>query len=71
MKSNMNQHRLLILSKDQEIYLRLIEQARLPGLTLTGASGPDQVTEMASECDLVFGESALISTVINQLAQVK
>jgi phosphoglycerate dehydrogenase-like enzyme len=71
MKSNMNQHQLLILSKDQEIYLRLIEQARLPGLTLTGASGPDQVTEMASECDLVFGESALISTVINQLAQVK
>jgi len=64
-------HHLLVLSEDHQVYIRLLEQARLPDLIITAASKPDQVTGKAGEFDLIFGEPELISKVINLLTKVE
>ena len=71
MEKNSPRHYLLILSEDHEVYTQLIGQAHLPDLIIKGTNMPWQVADTAIEYDLVFGEPALISTVINQLPQVK
>jgi phosphoglycerate dehydrogenase-like enzyme len=71
MEKNLIVHHLLILSEDHEVYTRLIGQSELPGLIINGASKPEQVADTAGEYDLVFGEPALISTIINRLPQVE
>jgi phosphoglycerate dehydrogenase-like enzyme len=62
-----NRHHLLILSQHFETYKQLIEQASLPGLSVSAVSEPEQALRIGSECDLVFGEPSLVSQVLNNL----
>lgn len=63
--------KLLILSKNADAYLRLIRAANLPGLSITAASGPEEVPAPDTDCDIVFGEPSLISKVIAQLSDLR
>jgi phosphoglycerate dehydrogenase-like enzyme len=60
-------HKLLILSKEFEIYQQLIEQAKLPELSILAVDNPEKAIEIGADCDLLFGEPSLISKVINHL----
>jgi phosphoglycerate dehydrogenase-like enzyme len=64
-------HRLLILSQDFEVYKRLIEQARLPGLSILAVGDPGEVICVGRDCDLVFGEPSLVSKVLKHLPGLK
>lgn len=55
MKIKPELHRLLILSQDFEVYKRLIEQKRLPGLSIMAVNEPSEAIRIGSECELVFG----------------
>ncbi len=68
-KSELNQ--LIILSKDFEIYKQIIEQARLPGLTILAMDDPGEAIPCGTECNLLFGEPSLLSEVINHLPNLK
>lgn len=63
-------HCLLILSQDHEEYQRLIEQAKLPGLSILATNLESEAAGIASTCDLVFGEPSRLSNVINQLPRL-
>jgi phosphoglycerate dehydrogenase-like enzyme len=71
MENKSEPHKLLILSKDFEIYKDLIEQVRLPGLSILADSEPSEAIQIGRECDLVFGEPSLVSKVLNHLAKLK
>jgi phosphoglycerate dehydrogenase-like enzyme len=64
-------HHLLIVSQHFEIYKQLIEQASLPGLSIIAVSEPGQAIRLGYECDLVFGEPALVGQVLNSLPKVR
>jgi phosphoglycerate dehydrogenase-like enzyme len=64
-------HQLLILSQDFEVYKHLIEQERLPGLSILAVSEPDEAIRMGSECDLAFGEPFRVSMVLSYLPFLK
>ncbi len=63
-------YKLLIISKDYEIYQQLIEQNHLPGLSIQAVSDSAMAVELGSGCDLVFGEPSLVCQVINDLPDV-
>jgi phosphoglycerate dehydrogenase-like enzyme len=67
MKNKPEFHRLLILSKDFEIYKQLIVAAGLPNLTIQAFDDPSQAVQLAKESDLIFGEPSKLSRVINHL----
>jgi len=71
MENESDLNKLLILSKDFEIYKRLIERANLPGLSILAASEPEEAIYIGSECNLIFGEPSLISKVLNYLPLIK
>ncbi len=71
MKNNIPLHRLLIVSQHYEIYKQLIEQSGLPGLSILAFSEPGEAIHLGSECDLVFGEPALVSQVLNHLPNLQ
>jgi phosphoglycerate dehydrogenase-like enzyme len=71
MEKESDLHQLLILSKDFEIYKRLIEQMNLPGLSILAASEPNEAIHIGGECDLIFGEPSLVSKVLNHLPRIK
>ena len=64
-------HKLLILSKDYEIYQQYIEQTHLPGLSILAVSDSTEAVQLGSGCDLVFGEPSLVCQVINDLTDVR
>jgi phosphoglycerate dehydrogenase-like enzyme len=70
MMNEPNLHNLLILSQHFENYKQLIEQASLPGLSILAVGEPAQAVQIGAECDLVFGEPALLCQVINSLSNV-
>lgn len=59
--------RLLILSQDSIQYKHLIEAADLPGLSIYAVNEPTDTITCCDEFDLLLGEPALISQVINCL----
>jgi phosphoglycerate dehydrogenase-like enzyme len=63
-------HRLLILSQDEGSYRHLISQAELPGLSIRSTNSELEGISIGQACDLLFGEPALVSKVINPLAQL-
>lgn len=71
MENESDLNKLLILSKDFEVYKRLIERANLPGLSILAASEPEKAIYIGSECNLIFGEPSLISKVLNHLPLIK
>jgi phosphoglycerate dehydrogenase-like enzyme len=71
MKSKFESHHLLILSKHYEAYKQLIEQAKLPDLSVAAFSDPNQAVYAGDRYDLAFGEPSLLSKVITQLPDVK
>jgi phosphoglycerate dehydrogenase-like enzyme len=60
-------HHLLILSEDFEAYKRLIDQEKLPGLSILAPWCEDELGRKSQACDLAFGEPSRVSKVINQL----
>lgn len=70
MVSNNQLHKLLILSQHSEIYRRLLEEQNLPGLSIVNTVEPDEELREYCECDIVFGEPALIRRIINRLPKV-
>lgn len=64
-------HCLLILSQDYEEYQRLIEQAKLPGLSILATNMESEALRLANWCDLVFGEPSRLSKVINHLPRLR
>ncbi len=65
------QHHLLIVSQHFEIYKQLIEQARLPGLSIKAFDDPEQAIHDGNDCDLIFGEPTLMSQLIKSLPNLK
>ena len=57
-------HGLLILSRHADAYLRLIQAADLPGLSITATSDPEEGAIFGRDCDIVFGEPSLVSSVL-------
>lgn len=53
-------HRLLVVTGDNESYLRLLSECNLPGLTIESDAGP----RAAAECDLFFGEPRRIAPLV-------
>lgn len=70
MVSNIQSHKLLILSQHSEKYRRLLEEQNLPGLSIVNTVEPDEELREYCECDIVFGEPALIRRIINRLPKV-
>lgn len=64
-------HKLLILSRDFEIYNQIINQASLPGLVILATDDPGEGLRRYAECDIVFGEPSLVCMVINSLHCIK
>lgn len=64
-------HRLLILSRHAADYVRLIERAALPGLSVFSTNDNTRLPAEAAVCELVFGEPALIAPVLPQLAAAR
>ena len=60
-------HGLLILSQHADDYLRLIQVANLPGLSVMGTQIPEEGAICGPDCDIVFGEPSLISRVLQQI----
>jgi phosphoglycerate dehydrogenase-like enzyme len=60
-------HKLLILSEKADDYLRLIQEARLYGLDCVATTSPEQAIAHGLDCDLAFGEPALLSQVLPHL----
>jgi phosphoglycerate dehydrogenase-like enzyme len=60
-------HGLLILSQHAEAYLRLIQAANLPGLSITAASDLEKGAIFGPGSDIVFGEPSLVSRVLQQI----
>jgi len=71
MENQFELHQLLILSQDFEIYRALIEQMKLPGLSIQAVKEPNEALNIGGECDLLFGEPSLISKVVNYLPHIK
>lgn len=62
---------LIILSKNADEYRRLIELERLPDLRIiASATHPDQIVSK-SPCNILFGDSALVSMVLHKLPELK
>jgi phosphoglycerate dehydrogenase-like enzyme len=57
-------HKLLILSSQVDEYLRLIQEAQLIDLVCVATSAPEQAILRGIDCDLAFGEPALLSQVL-------
>jgi len=58
-------NKLLILADDAEEYVNLIETAGLQQLEIVMASEPGRAMELASDCNIIFGEPSLISGVLS------
>ena len=70
MKIGPEKHLLLILSQDFAVYQHLIEEAHLPGLTIRATSDADHAHSIAGDCDLLFGEPARVSQVVNYMPKL-
>ncbi len=64
-------HRLLLLSHHADDYLRLIQAANLPGLSITATSDAEEGAICGADCDIVFGEPSLASRVISYLSGLR
>jgi phosphoglycerate dehydrogenase-like enzyme len=71
MKSISQLHHLLILSQQSETYRLLIDQEKLPGLSIEAFEVPEQARERSNLFDIVFGEPSLVSQLLNQLPNLK
>ena len=60
------QHSLLVLSRHQDAYARLVEAARLPGLTIAAHSDPAALPSPETY-DIVLGEPSLIRSALPRL----
>jgi phosphoglycerate dehydrogenase-like enzyme len=63
-------HKLLILSRHADAYLRLIQAANLPGLSIKAASDIEEGLVSGEDCDIVLGEPSLVSEVIYRLSDL-
>lgn len=64
-------NRLLILSRRAAEFRTLIEAAGLPELAISSAGDPMAVDEYALDCDLAFGEPALLAGVLHGMGQLR
>ena len=60
-------HKLLILSSQADEYLRLFQESRVADLACEATSSPEQAILRGIDCDLAFGEPALLSQVLPHL----
>ncbi|HSB66271.1 MAG TPA: D-2-hydroxyacid dehydrogenase [Anaerolineales bacterium] len=67
---NSPKHQLLILSRDYEAYLHLLEAAGLPGLSIHATHDTQEALVVGTQCDLLLSEPSLVSKVINQLPRL-
>jgi len=67
MSSIIQQHKLLLLSEQADVYGRILETANLPGLKIVTGSLPPY----PADCDLVFGEPSLIRQALPHLPNLK
>jgi phosphoglycerate dehydrogenase-like enzyme len=67
----MMQHTLLLLSRDNSHYQRLLAQKALPNLTLLVADDESQAQQLAPQADLLLGEPALIAKVLPLARQLQ
>jgi phosphoglycerate dehydrogenase-like enzyme len=71
MENQAEEHKLLIVSKDFEVYEQLLIQARLPKLSIKAFDDPQEAFRSGEDCDLLFGEPSLICQVLNLLPSLK
>lgn len=71
MENRSELHQLLILSQEFETYRDLIEQMKLPGLSILAINEPNDAINKGGGCDLLFGEPSLVSKVLNYLPRIK
>ena len=64
-------HTLLILSRHARDYRELIESAHLPGLSIAATGDPPEAAARAAECDLAFGEPALLRQVLPSMTALR
>ncbi len=57
----MSDTRLLILSRDEAHYRRLLQKEALPGLTLLGRPGEAPTTELVAQAQVLLGEPATLA----------
>lgn len=60
-------HRLLILSRNADAYLRLIRSANLPDLSILGTRISDEDGMSGTGCDIVLGEPSLVCRAIPRI----
>ena len=60
-------HKLLILSRNADEYLRLIRAADLPGLNITAISDAEEGPVLGTNCDIILGEPSFVSGVIPRI----
>ncbi len=63
--------RVLILSKHDDEYRKLVEESGLPQLELVAASNPDEALATGQECEIVFGEPNLIRDALPALEKLR
>lgn len=64
-------HKLLILSEDANQYARLIEDRRLPDLSLILHMGAEVPRDALDTCDIILGEPHRIAPVISRAIRLK
>lgn len=64
-------HTLLILSRHANDYRRLIETAKLPGLTTMSASTPANLPDGGGACDVALGEPSLLREALDRLTALR
>jgi len=63
--------KVLILSRNTDDYQALVEGANLPGLELVVASDVAEAIPAGADCEIVFGEPSLISSVLPALTNLR
>jgi phosphoglycerate dehydrogenase-like enzyme len=64
-------HKLLVLSEKADTFLSLIQNARLPDLDFMATTAPELAIARGGDCDIAFGEPALLCQVISHLLGVR
>src|SRR5450759_2607243 len=64
-------HSLLILSRHADDYRRLVDEARLPDLTVTATTDPAEAAAHATSFDVALGEPALLCQVVPRMAALR
>ncbi len=62
---------LLILSKNKDVYLELIQASKLPHLKIIASSDANIAKSEGAECNIIFGEPGLIHPILPYLTRLQ